>query len=176
MIGRTTVALRRRVLVVDESLFRPETAGGRAIRGIVDELRARAIEVVESASPEDGIAIVGSDAAIHCIFLDWNPGGSTEDALASATELLRQVRRRNEGVPIFLMAERLARYSLTLEVMQLANEFVWKLEDTAEFIAGRAIAANERYADAVKAPFLRAMLAYDRDREYRGRRPDTRAA
>src|SRR6187401_535134 len=164
MIGRTNVVLTRRVLVVDESLFHTGTAGGRAIRGIVDELRARGVEVVESASSEDGIAIVGSDAGIHCIFVDWNLGESNGGAHKAATALLKEIRARNEDVPIFLMAERLAKYSITLEVMQQADEFVWKLEDTTEFIAGRAIAAIQRYAEVMMPPFLGAMLAYDRDR------------
>ena len=166
MIGRTNVGLTRRALVVDESLAHPETAGWRAMQGIISELRARTVEVVESTSAEDGIAIVGSDAAIHCIFVDWNLGKGRGDVHRPATELLRAVRHRNEHVPIFLMAEHVARYSLTLEDMQLSNEFVWTLDDTAEFIAGRAIAAIQRYADAVPAPFMRAMIAYDRDREY----------
>ncbi|MGE5088018.1 MAG: Orn/Lys/Arg decarboxylase N-terminal domain-containing protein [Candidatus Levyibacteriota bacterium] len=166
MIGRTNVALKRRVLVVDEDVMHPGTAGGRAVAGIVEELRARGLEVVESASADDGIAVVGSDAAIHCVFVDWNLGQGDAGAHRAATELLRDLRRRNEHVPVFLMAGRVARRSLTIEVMQLADEFVWKLEDTAAFIAGRAIAAIERYAEGIMAPFLRAMLAYDRDKEY----------
>src|SRR5262245_22320390 len=136
MIGRTNVALRRRVLVVDHGLFRPETAGGRAIRGIVDELRARDLDVIESAALEDGIAVVGSDAAIHCIFVDRNLNDGLLEAEKPTVDLLRQIRRRNEEVPIFLMAERLPKHPVTLEEMQLADEFVWKLEDTADFIAG----------------------------------------
>jgi arginine decarboxylase len=79
MIGRTNIALRRRVLVVDEDLLQPGTAGGRAIRGIAEELRARGLDVIESASAEDGIAVIGSDAAIHCIFVDWNLGKVAAD-------------------------------------------------------------------------------------------------
>jgi arginine decarboxylase len=166
MIGRTNVALKRRVLVVDEDLLQAGTAGGRAISGIAEELRARGLEVIESASAEDGIAVIGSDAAIHCIFVDWNLGKVGDDGHRPTTDLLRSLRQRNEHVPVFLMAERMAKRSLTVEVMQLADEFVWKLEDTADFIAGRAIAAIERYAQEIMAPFLRAILAYDRDKEY----------
>jgi arginine decarboxylase len=166
MIGRTNVSLVRRALIVDADLNRAGSAGGRAIAGIVAELRARGIEVVESTSAEDGISVFSADAALHCVFVDWNidwTGGSGE---RPATEFLRHVRGRNAEVPIFLMAERVAKQSLNVEVMQLADEFVWKLEDTADFIAGRAISAVDRYAQEIMAPFLRAMLAYDRDNEY----------
>jgi arginine decarboxylase len=166
MIGRTNVVLKRRALVIDEDLLRAGTAGGRAITGILGELRARGIEVVESASPEDGIATIHADAAIHCVFVDWNLGKIAPDGSRPAVDVLRALRKRNEHVPVFLMADRVAKQSLTIEVMQLADEFVWKLEDTADFIAGRAVAAIDRYGQEAMAPFLRAILAYDRDKEY----------
>ena len=166
MIGRTNVSLVRRALVVDADLTKAGTAGGRAIGGIVAELRARGLEVVESTSADDGIAVFGSDAALHCVFVDWNVDFTGGSVRRPATDLLRSLRARNDQVPVFLMADRIAKQSITVEVMQLADEFVWKLEDTADFIAGRAIAAVERYAQEIMAPFLRAILAYDRDKEY----------
>jgi arginine decarboxylase len=164
MIGRTNVPLKRRVLVVDGELLLPATAGGRAIVEIVADLRSRGLEVVQSTSAEDGIAVVTSDAAIHCVFLDWNIDAA--DGHWPAGDLLRDLRRHNDRVPVFLMADHVTRRSLTIEVMQWADEFVWKLEDSAPFIGGRAVAAIQRYAEEVMAPFLRAMLAYDRDKEY----------
>ena len=144
----------------------PAPPGGERYAGSSTSCAPAAWRWSKSASSEDGIAVVGSDAAIHCIFVDWNLGESTGGAHKAANALLLEIRARNERVPIFLMAERLEKYSITLAVMQQADEFVWKLEDTAEFIAGRAIAAIQRYAEAVMPPFLGAMLAYDRDREY----------
>ena len=64
MIERTTRPLPRRVLMVDDELAQPATAGGRAVRTLADELRARGIEVIEALSFEDGLATAISDAAI----------------------------------------------------------------------------------------------------------------
>src|SRR5512144_200164 len=102
MIERTVQALRRRVLVVDDELSLP-TAEGRAVRAIVDELRARGVEVVESASADDGRAVVVSDAGIQAILVDWHLGDDRTHARATA--LLDRVRARNAHVPIFLTAE-----------------------------------------------------------------------
>jgi arginine decarboxylase len=166
MIGRTNVDLRRRVLVVDEALARPNTAAGRATQAIVEELRARDVDVVEAASMEDGAAVAASDAAIHCVFVDWPADTAESTDGDGAANLLRALRRVNDRVPVFLTAERRGRHKIGIEAMQLVDEFVWKLEDTSDFIAGRAIAAMDRYLTTAMPPFMHAILTYNRDHEY----------
>ena len=147
MLERTTRPVARRVLIVDDELAQPTTAGGHAVQGLAEELRARGIEVVAATSCEDGVATVVSDSAIHCVFVNWTLGkengnghgngkghGNGHDHVA-ATELLRTVRARNAKVPIFLMADRKVAGTVTVEVATLADEFVWTLEDTAAFVA-----------------------------------------
>ena len=70
MIGRTTSPLPRRALMVDDELGRATTAGGRAVTALAEELRARGIEVLEALSSEDGLAVAGSNSAIHCVFVN----------------------------------------------------------------------------------------------------------
>jgi arginine decarboxylase len=152
--------------MVDDELAQPTTAGGRAVRGLVDELRARGIEVVESYSCEDGLAVVVSDSAIHCIFVNWTLGTNDRRSHDEATELLRALRARNAKVPVFLMADREVAGTITIEVATLADEFVWILEDTAAFVAGRAAASIERYLQGLLPPFAAALGQYDREREY----------
>ena len=74
MIERTARPLARRVLIVDDELTHPTSAGGHAVQGLADELRARGVEVVAANSCEDGMATVVSDSAIHCVFLNWTLG------------------------------------------------------------------------------------------------------
>src|SRR5512134_422056 len=166
MIERTSRPLPRRVLMVDDELSHPTTAGGRAVRRLVEELGARGIEVVEALSCEDGVATVVSDAAIHCVFVNWTLGSNDRQSHAEATELLRTVRARNAKVPVVLMADRKVAGTVTIEVATLADEFVWILEDTAAFVAGRAVAAIERYIQGLLPPFAAALARYDREREY----------
>ena len=166
MIERTTRPLPRRVLMVDDELARPVTAGGRAVRALADELRARGIEVIEAFSFEDGLATATSDAAIHSVFLNWSLGSNDRRTHAQATGVLRAIRSRNARVPIFLMADRKVAGTVTVEVATLADEFVWILEDTAAFVGGRAVAAIERYIQALLPPFAAALARYDREREY----------
>jgi arginine decarboxylase len=166
MIERSTRALVRRALIVDDELADATTAGGRSVRALADELRGRGIEVVEALSCEDGLATVVSDSAIHCVFVNWTLGKNDRESHRQATELLRALRARNAKVPVFLMADRNVAGTVSVEVATLADEFVWILEDTAAFVGGRAQAAIERYLQALLPPFTKALAAYDREREY----------
>jgi arginine decarboxylase len=166
MIERTARPLARRVLMVDDELAQPTTAGGRAVRALTEELRARGIEVVEAFSCEDGLATVVSDSAIHCVFVNWTLGKNDRRSHAQATELLRALRNRNAKVPVFLMADRKVAGTITVEVATLADEFVWLLEDTAAFVGGRAAASIERYLQGLLPPFAAALARYEREREY----------
>ena len=168
-IGRSE--LRQRVLIVDDELGRPATAGGRAVCALAEELRARGVEALEALSLEDGLATVASDSGIHCVLLNWTIGQNEKHSHAQATELLRALRGRNARVPIFLMADRKLAGSVTVEVATLADEFVWLLDDTPSFIAGRVLAAMERYLETLLPPFAAALARYNRDREYSSAAP-----
>ncbi|HSD69481.1 MAG TPA: Orn/Lys/Arg decarboxylase N-terminal domain-containing protein, partial [Woeseiaceae bacterium] len=131
MIGRSTKRLSPRALVVDDELG-TATAEGRAARTLVEELKGRAIEVVEATSAEDGTSVVVSDSAIHAVLIDWTLGGDKDHA--SARAFLKFIRDRNDKIPIFLMAERGAATAIPVEVMEMVDEYVWTLEDTAAFV------------------------------------------
>ena len=166
MIERTARALSRRALMVDDELAEATTAGGRAVRSLAAELRARDIGVVEALSYEDALATVVSDAGIHCVLVNWTLGRNDKRSHAQATDLLRALRSRNATIPVFLMADRKVAGTVTIEVATLADEFVWILDDTAAFIGGRVAAAIERYIQGLLPPFTAALARYDRDREY----------
>lgn len=135
MIERTIRPLSRRVLVVDDELTQGTTAGGRSVRALVEEMRARGLEVVEALSGEDGLATVSSDAALHCVFVNWTLGRNDRRSHQNATEMLRALRARNTNVPVFLMADRKVAGTVSIEVATLADEFVWLLDDTASCTA-----------------------------------------
>lgn len=160
MIGRTSFQLRKRVLLVDDDLGHPSRARGRVLQDLISEFNSRNTDVVGAASYEDGMAAVVSDAALHCICVDWTLGRNDQRSHAQALELLHAIRQRHERVPVFLMADRDAKRSITVEAMGLADEFLWMLEDTAPFVAGRVLAAIERYLERLLPPFTDALIRY----------------
>ena len=145
MIERSVRRLPMRALVVDDELGIP-TAEGRAARALVTELQSRAIEVVEANSAEDGTAVITSDSAIHAVLIDWSLGD--EHGSRQSRQFLEAVRSRNDKIPIFLMAERGEASAIPIEVMEMVDEFIWTLEDTAAFVGGRVTAAIRRYVES----------------------------
>jgi arginine decarboxylase len=163
MIQRSIKRLSLRALVVDDELG-THTAEGRAARALVEELQGRAVEVVEAASAEDGRSVIVSDSAIHAVLVDWTLNDDPEHA--KATALLRFLRERNDKIPIFLMAERGQASSIPIEVMEMADEFVWTLEDTAAFVGGRVVAAVRRYLEVMLPPLAAALMKFTQEYEY----------
>jgi arginine/lysine/ornithine decarboxylase len=163
MIQRSIKRISLRALVVDDELTSP-TAEGRAVRALAEELQGRGMEVVEAASGEDGMSVIVSDSAIHTILMDWTLGG--DKGHAKARGLLKFVRSRNDKIPIFLMAERGEATAIPLDVMEMVDEYVWTLEDTAAFVGGRVVAASRRYLDVMLPPLASALMKFSQEYEY----------
>lgn len=154
-----------KALMVDDELQLP-TANGRAARALVEELRNRDADVVESMSSDDARAIIISDPSIQCILLDWCLGDDDPKTHAKAKSLLSLIRSRNVHVPVFLMVERGHASSISAQEMRMTDEIIWALEDTVHFIAGRVIAAILRYRDQITPPFNRALMQFAQVYEY----------
>jgi arginine decarboxylase len=163
MIQRSIKRIKLRALVVDDELTNL-TAEGRATRALVEELQGRGMEVVEAASAEDGMSVIVSDSAIHTILMDWTLGEDKGHARAKA--LLAFVRSRNDKIPIFLLAERGEATAIPLDVMQMVDEYVWTLEDTAAFVGGRVVAASRRYLEVMLPPLASALMKFTQEYEY----------
>lgn len=167
MLSSTSTPLRPRVLIVDDELAKLDTALGRAAESLATALEARNLDVVRALSLEDGLAIVGSDASLRAVLLDWNLGKNSEGTHAQATNLLHKLRERHGAAPVFLLAEReRTRGTMTIEVAEMIDEFVWLLEDTADFTAGRVLAAIQRYEAQLLPPYARVLATYARLREH----------
>ena len=163
MIQRSIKRISLRALVVDDELTSP-TAEGRAVRALVEELQGRGMEVVEAASAEDGMSVIVSDSAIHAILMDWTLGD--DKGHAKAKGLLKFVRSRNDKIPIFLMAERGEASAIPIDVMEMVDEYIWTLEDTAAFVGGRVVAASRRYLDVMLPPLAAALMKFSQEYEY----------
>jgi arginine decarboxylase len=167
MLNPVVGPLRPRVLMVDDGLARLNTALGRSAEAIAAALEARNCDVVRALSYEDGEAIVGSDASLRAVLLNWHLGTEGKDAHEQAPALLHKLRERHANVPVFMTADRkLVRGSMTIEIAEMVDEFVWLLEDTADFVAGRVMAAIDRYLAQLLPPYARALATYSRLREH----------
>ncbi len=156
MLARTVADQKTRVLIIDEKLAAATSFGGRAVRALVQELNGRGIETIESVSFADGRAAVAADASIDAILIGWTREGPAAETKKEGEALLTAIRRRNADVPVILLADRPATGTLNVDIMTMADEYVFLLEDTASFICSRVMAAIKRYSANLLPPFTKA--------------------
>ena len=144
-----------------------DTPQGRAVRRIIEGLKEFGIRVGDVASPEDARAAFTALPEVDCILINWNLGGDSPQKRRDTETLIREIRARNDTIPVFLMGEpgREAPLALSLEMVREVNEYIWVMEDTPEFIAGRITAAAKRYREKLLPPFFGELVRFSRDFE-----------
>ena len=158
------------VVIIDDTLH-TDTPHGRTIQRIVKGLADFDLDVVSIASLEDARSAYANLPEADCILVNWNLGDSGSKTHADAKKLIYEIRQRNEDIPIFLMAEPAEETattltSLTVDIIREINEFIYIMDDTPEFIAGRITAAAKRYKEALLPPFFGALVRFSEDFEY----------
>ncbi len=136
MIQRSVKRLTMRALIVDDELGTP-TAEGRAARALVQELQGRSRRGRRSELRR------GRHVGHHLGLRDPRDADRLDarrrHGPRARPRVLEFVRSRNDKIPIFLMAERGEASAIPIEVMEMVDEFIWTLEDTAAFVGGRVV-------------------------------------
>jgi arginine/lysine/ornithine decarboxylase len=153
-----------KVLIISDELP-AQTANGRAVRALVQELRESEITVIEAASADDGMSVVMSDPSIQGVVLDWRLKDDNPQH-EKAQSILKTIHAHNADIPLFLLAERGDAATLNAEVMREVDELIWMLEDTTFFIAGRIMAAVARYREELPPPMTKALIEFATRYEY----------
>ncbi|KLV04650.1 arginine decarboxylase [Photobacterium aquae] len=157
---------KMRTLVVEPQSIDASSYAGRTTRTLIDELTDRSIEIISATSYEDAKAVIMA-TQIDSLVLTLDK--SEEQILQSNDEidLLTSLQDRQPEVPVFLLAER-ERTSILAnrKLMERVDECYSVLEDTADFVAGRIVAAMKRYREQVLPPLMKAMMQYNDVHEY----------
>jgi len=161
-------AVEKLVVVIIDDAVNADTPHGRTIKRIVNGLSDFAIQVVLIASLEDAKSAYANLPEVDCILISSTLGGTSSEKNADAKHLIHEIRQRNEDIPIFLMTEPMEDTSsiLTVDTIREVNEYIYIMDDTPEFIAGRIIAAAHRYEDSLYPPFFGALVRFSKDFEY----------
>lgn len=152
-----------RLLLAYEGL-NDNTAAARSVRGLRDYLAAEDVAIIVSESPEDAKAVLAADPAIQCVLLKLNHKGDKD--YAQVMDLLRVLRAHNDKLPVFLLAGRTSASEVPTEILENVSDFIWVAEDTPDFIAGRVLAATERYRRFILPPMFKALAAFAKVHEY----------
>ena len=154
--------LCRTVLVIADDA---DPARVAVIGRIAEGLRAEGYSLIDATTAGDGTAQVRANPAVGCVLLDWDIGAA-DTHRRHALDVIREVRRLSADLPIFLLTSRTVSGNLPLEVRREIQEYVWLLEDTPDFIAGRVSFAVRRYERGLLPPFFRALAEFSDEHEY----------
>ncbi len=165
------------VLVVDDELS-DETAAGRATRALVDHLRADGTEVITATDMSDAEQVVACTSSLSAVLIDWdvhhqdNGNGNGDWHVNGngnrwhAKALIDKLHDHNPRLPIFALADRSSLEELPLPVVRKINGYVWKLEDTPSFVAGRVEEARHEYLAPLLPPFFGALVRFTQESRY----------
>jgi arginine decarboxylase len=153
------------VVIIDDALT-TDTPHGRSMNRIISGLSAFGIQVSTIYSIEGARSAYANLPEVDCILINWDIGDDPDRA--DAKQLIREIRERNEDIPLFLMAEPVQESfgSLTVEILKEIDEFVYIMDDTPDFIAGRITAAANRYKERLLPPFFGELVKFSKDFEY----------
>lgn len=139
---------------------------GRVIVETIDELGALDRSVATAHSMEDALAAITTNPSYCCIVLSLDLIANTDGTWDNALHLVRAVRKHNPNLPIFLGSRRAILGNVPLELVEQSEGYIWAMEDSPRFIAGRIDAAARRYLNTLLPPFFGAMVNFDQQHEY----------
>ncbi|MFI0192583.1 Orn/Lys/Arg decarboxylase N-terminal domain-containing protein [Streptomyces sp. NPDC017082] len=164
-----------------------EGAGAEQLRKIRDAVEADGFEVRWAVTAEDADAVLRTEAGLAAALVAWDlpeeggwrPGDGPGAALAApprpagtvhedpgGAAVLRRIGQRYRDLPVFLVMAEDGLRELPLWVSETVVGYVWPLEDTPGFIAGRITSAARAYREDVLPPFFRALRRFHDAHEY----------
>lgn len=154
-----------RALIVYTELTDDDSVISHAVARLASELNDEHVETVIIRNFEDGMAYIRSNTSIDCLLYGRDMSDKQEQT--QAHQLIIQLHRRQEDVPVFLLSDREeALTAFDRKMMEQVDEFAWILEDSADFIAGRVLAAIIRYRANLLPPLMKSLIKYSDVHEY----------
>ncbi len=160
------------VIVIDED-FRSENISGSGIRDLAQAIGSHGFEVVGYTSYVDLTAFAQQASRASCFILSIDDeefgSGSDADVVTALTELrafVKEVRKRNADIPIFLYGETRTSRHIPNDVLRELHGFIHMFEDTPEFVARHIIREAQKYLDALAPPFFNALMDHASDGSY----------
>ncbi|CAL9281287.1 Orn/Lys/Arg decarboxylase N-terminal domain-containing protein [Streptomyces sp. SudanB25_2051] len=145
---------------------------GAQLARIGKELADQGLEVRWAAQVEEARAVLQTEAGLAGAMVAWDlPDGGDTDREGGGAAVLRLIGQRFRNLPVLLVMshdgdadQQFER--LPLWVSEVVSGYIWPLEDTPAFIAGRVASAARNYHEAILPPFFKALRHFDQAHEY----------
>jgi len=160
------------IVIIDED-FRSENASGLGIRALAKAIETESVEVLGVTSYGDlsSFAQQQSRASAFILSIDDEEFAESDDGNGAAAverlrDFVREIRRRNADIPLFLYGETRTSRHVPNEVLRELHGFIHMFEDTPEFVARYIVREARAYLDSLAPPFFRALTHYAQDGSY----------
>ncbi len=158
------------VVIIDED-WKSESASGLGIRALAKSIEDEGWEVVGGFTYID-VAMVANQAARASAFVvsiddeEIGEDGAESAAIQDLRKFIRETRRRNADIPIFLFGETRTSQHIPNEILRELHGVIHMFEDTPEFVARYIIREATNYLSSVAPPFFKALVNYAHDGSY----------
>jgi arginine decarboxylase len=145
------------LVAVDE---RPDadSAIAEQLRRLRTSMEGHGLQVRWTHRSADALAVIRSDATLTAVLAGWGTPGA-EDVMAAVID-------RFHRLPVFLLTAEQEPRDVPLWVYEVIQGYVFPLEDTPDFIAGRIAHAAEEYTERMLPPFFAALRRLDDSHRY----------
>ncbi|MFF3906418.1 Orn/Lys/Arg decarboxylase N-terminal domain-containing protein [Streptomyces sp. NPDC001848] len=156
-----------KVLIAVGAHPQDEGAEAEQLVKICEAIESGGFGVRWTVSAADAEAVLRTEAGLAAALVAWDlPPGRGADGEPAGAAVLRRLGSRFQDLPVFLVMADEGVQELPLWVSESVVGYVWPLEDTAAFIAGRITTAARAYQEAVLPPFFKALRRFDDAHEY----------
>ncbi|MEF8713367.1 MAG: arginine/lysine/ornithine decarboxylase [Accumulibacter sp.] len=157
------------VIVIDKD-YRSENTGGLGIRALAKAIEKKGFEVFGVTSYGDltSFAQQQSRASAFILSIDDEDfrNGKADQTVGSLRAFVKEIRCRNEDIPIFLYGETRTSRHIPNDVLRELHGFIHMFEDTSEFIGRHVVREARAYLESLAPPFFRALTHYAEDGSY----------
>lgn len=158
------------IVIIDED-WRADSASGLGIRALAKAIEDQGTEVVGGFTYYD-VAMVANQAARASAFIvsiddeEISEEGHDSEAIQDLRAFIKETRRRNADIPIFLFGETRTSQHIPNDILKELHGFIHMFEDTPEFVARHVIREANNYLNSLAPPFFKALVHYANDGSY----------
>jgi len=158
------------IVIIDEA-FRSENPSGLGIRALAPALEGGGYEVMGVTSYGDLSQFAQQQSRTSAFILsiddeEFTPGPELDPAVLNLRQFIREIRRKNLEIPIYLYGETRTSQHLPNDILRELHGFIHMFEDTPEFVARHIIREAKGYLDGLSPPFFKALMDYAQDGSY----------
>ncbi|GAA1288898.1 Orn/Lys/Arg decarboxylase N-terminal domain-containing protein [Saccharothrix xinjiangensis] len=159
------------ILIATERAAEDNTVPAAKVAQVCAHLRECGHEVMVVHSTADAASAITAQADLAAAVVSWElvggplqPSGAGPAVRGGVLRML--LDRFSSRLPVFLLTTGDYSDETPLWVSEVINGWIWLLEDTPDFIAGRIDFAARQYLDHVLPPFFRELRRFDDTHPY----------